>query len=119
MLYLGKLHIQAWAGFSPTELRAKSCVSISTDLDTDDYDIELEESSIQFSLNDLDLDYNIPMNYTKRNDFTANQYFQTMQTKTDYNTPANSTKSYKPVKTRASTPYKAYRKSKLWKVRDQ
>ena len=101
-------------GFSPHSVRAKSAVSMSTDLDTDEYDeIEFEGSAIHVPLDEVELDYDIPMNFSVTNDATVNQFFQTMNANIGNNTPPNSTKSTKP-KIRASTPYKAINKSKLW-----
>ena len=89
---------------------------MSTDLDTDEYTIEYDESSIHMPLNELELDYNIPINFTIANDLTANQFDKTMQANVGNNTPPISTKSCKPSRNRASTPYKAVSISKLWRV---
>ena len=89
---------------------------MSTDLDTDEYEIHFEGfegSEIHVPLDDVELDYG-PMNFSITNDKTANQFFQTMRANIGNNTPPNSTKSPKPTRIRASTPYKAIDKSKLW-----
>ena len=52
---------------------------MSTEYETDEYENDIDESSINVSLNDIELHYNIPINYSVTNDSTASQFFQTMQ----------------------------------------
>ena len=84
---------------------------MTTDYDTDEYDIDFEESIIPMSLNGLDLDYNIPLNF----DINENQFYKTMQNNSlGFNTPANYDK-IRPSKNKASTPYKVNKnRFSLW-----
>lgn len=94
-------------------------ISMSTDLNTDEYEIDFEESSAPMSLNEFELDYDFsPLNYTNSNDFTSNEYFKTMQSKGEYCTPPNSVRSLRSIRNRASTPYAVINKSKLWQALD-
>ena len=84
---------------------------MTTDYDTDEYDIDFEESIIPMSLNGLDLDYNIPLNF----DINENQFYKTMQNSfLGFNTPANYVKT-RSSKNKAFTPYKVNKnRFSLW-----